>query len=315
MNGRAYDYQLGRFLSVDPFIQGTSSDAINPYSYIGNNPLSGTDPTGYLSCTDTEEKACSASDYDENGVHEHTDINGNTKTFVVGDAGETVSASNGEETRTTTIENRGGFDTSKAGDQKDSWRNKINLYSTSGQDTTEAAAHLDDLYSKGEFKDNLNSANEKFGKIDVDITDDNRIGDIEVTTAGTAKILISIKATRGYHGSSGEVFRLENEISRLPTTASDAEFNAIWDKIDAIDADVGPQKFSFKRVMFHELAHLVLMPKPSRNNMRTQLEWMGKSHDDQVINMTNKFMNEHYNENIRVGGHSSTGYGSEYRID
>ncbi len=48
MNGRMYDFNNGRFLSVDPFIQGVTSQAINPYSYIGNNPLSGTDPTGYL---------------------------------------------------------------------------------------------------------------------------------------------------------------------------------------------------------------------------------------------------------------------------
>jgi RHS repeat-associated protein len=50
MNGRVYDYRLGRFLSVDPIISNPlSSQSINPYSYIGNNPLSGTDPTGYLS--------------------------------------------------------------------------------------------------------------------------------------------------------------------------------------------------------------------------------------------------------------------------
>jgi RHS repeat-associated protein len=47
MNGRMYDFNNGRFLSVDPFIQGTTSQAINPYSYIQNNPLSGIDPTGY----------------------------------------------------------------------------------------------------------------------------------------------------------------------------------------------------------------------------------------------------------------------------
>ena len=50
MNGRVYDYRLGRFLSVDPFISNPlSSQSINPYSYIGNNPLSGTDPTGFMS--------------------------------------------------------------------------------------------------------------------------------------------------------------------------------------------------------------------------------------------------------------------------
>jgi RHS repeat-associated protein len=48
MNGRVYDYRLGRFLSVDPIISNPlSSESINPYSYIGNNPLSGVDPTGY----------------------------------------------------------------------------------------------------------------------------------------------------------------------------------------------------------------------------------------------------------------------------
>ena len=50
MNGRVYDYRLGRFLSVDPIISNpANSQSINPYSYIGNNPLSGTDPTGYAS--------------------------------------------------------------------------------------------------------------------------------------------------------------------------------------------------------------------------------------------------------------------------
>ncbi|WP_115718306.1 RHS repeat-associated core domain-containing protein [Gallaecimonas mangrovi] len=48
MNGRAYDYNLGRFLSVDPFIQSPdNSQSFNPYSYIMNNPLAGVDPTGY----------------------------------------------------------------------------------------------------------------------------------------------------------------------------------------------------------------------------------------------------------------------------
>ena len=48
MNGRMFDFNNGRFLSVDPFIQGATSQALNPYSYIQNNPLSGIDPTGYF---------------------------------------------------------------------------------------------------------------------------------------------------------------------------------------------------------------------------------------------------------------------------
>lgn len=55
MNGRAYDYNLGRFLSVDPLIQEPgNSQSMNPYSYIMNNPLAGTDPTGYKSEKEVE---------------------------------------------------------------------------------------------------------------------------------------------------------------------------------------------------------------------------------------------------------------------
>lgn len=55
MNGRAYDYNLGRFLSVDPFVQAPgNTQSMNPYSYLLNNPLAGTDPTGYLGDIDEE---------------------------------------------------------------------------------------------------------------------------------------------------------------------------------------------------------------------------------------------------------------------
>lgn len=55
MNGRVYDYNVGRFMSVDPYIQSPSNtQSVNPYSYIMNNPLAGTDPTGYTSKTPLE---------------------------------------------------------------------------------------------------------------------------------------------------------------------------------------------------------------------------------------------------------------------
>ena len=48
MNGRVYDPTLGRFLSVDPVFEfPTNTQSLNPYSYVLNNPLSMTDPTGY----------------------------------------------------------------------------------------------------------------------------------------------------------------------------------------------------------------------------------------------------------------------------
>ena len=49
MNGRVYDPVVGRFLSPDPFVQYPSnSQSYNRYSYVLNNPLSNTDPSGYI---------------------------------------------------------------------------------------------------------------------------------------------------------------------------------------------------------------------------------------------------------------------------
>jgi len=48
MNGRIYDPSLGRFLQADPVVQEiNNSQNFNRYSYVLNNPLSYTDPTGY----------------------------------------------------------------------------------------------------------------------------------------------------------------------------------------------------------------------------------------------------------------------------
>ncbi len=48
MNGRVYDPVLGRFLSADPFTQFPDyTQGLNRYTYVLNNPLSYTDPSGY----------------------------------------------------------------------------------------------------------------------------------------------------------------------------------------------------------------------------------------------------------------------------
>jgi RHS repeat-associated protein len=50
MNGRVYDPGLARFLSADPHIQDPSNlQSWNRYSYVLNNPLAYTDPSGYFS--------------------------------------------------------------------------------------------------------------------------------------------------------------------------------------------------------------------------------------------------------------------------
>lgn len=49
MGGRIYDAEIGRFLQADPFVQDrTNLQGLNRYSYVENNPLSYTDPTGYF---------------------------------------------------------------------------------------------------------------------------------------------------------------------------------------------------------------------------------------------------------------------------
>ena len=49
MNGRVYDPELGRFISADPHIQfSADSQSYNRYSYVLNNPLKYTDPSGYF---------------------------------------------------------------------------------------------------------------------------------------------------------------------------------------------------------------------------------------------------------------------------
>jgi RHS repeat-associated protein len=49
MNGRVYDPAIGRFLSPDPFVQAPENlQSLNRYSYVWNNPLSHTDPSGYF---------------------------------------------------------------------------------------------------------------------------------------------------------------------------------------------------------------------------------------------------------------------------
>ncbi len=49
MNGRIYDPEIGRFLSADPHVQAPDNlQSWNRYSYVINNPLSLTDPSGFF---------------------------------------------------------------------------------------------------------------------------------------------------------------------------------------------------------------------------------------------------------------------------
>ncbi len=64
MNARMYDAKLGRFLQPDTYIQfPETTQGFNRYSYVNNNPLSYTDPTGNF--FDGGEREVSFSDRDD----------------------------------------------------------------------------------------------------------------------------------------------------------------------------------------------------------------------------------------------------------
>lgn len=58
MGGRLYDPASGRFLQADPLVQDPlNSQSLNRYSYVLNNPMAYTDPTGYFSVGDVLKMA------------------------------------------------------------------------------------------------------------------------------------------------------------------------------------------------------------------------------------------------------------------
>ncbi|TQV86824.1 RHS repeat domain-containing protein, partial [Aliikangiella coralliicola] len=105
MNGRIYDYNAGRFLSVDPFIQSPgNSQSMNPYSYIMNNPLAGTDPSGYkIQCGEhmcdfiisANEKKKKPGNEDSDGDESGESDNGGDSNEK-GDAPEDIGGSSGK---------------------------------------------------------------------------------------------------------------------------------------------------------------------------------------------------------------------------
>gem|GEM_PF-6212926 len=60
MGGRIYDPDLGRFIQADPIVQDPrDAQSLNRYTYVFNNPLSYTDPTGY-DCHHVRGKQCNS---------------------------------------------------------------------------------------------------------------------------------------------------------------------------------------------------------------------------------------------------------------
>ncbi len=49
MGARLYDAEIGRFIQADDFVEPEATQGLNRYSYVLNNPLTATDPTGNFS--------------------------------------------------------------------------------------------------------------------------------------------------------------------------------------------------------------------------------------------------------------------------
>jgi len=70
LGARKYDAALGRFISADPLLEATDPNQLGGYTYAGDNPITGSDPTG-LNCRTTgseSDDGCSPPPSDNTGT-------------------------------------------------------------------------------------------------------------------------------------------------------------------------------------------------------------------------------------------------------
>lgn len=100
MNGRVQDAVTGRFLSADPFVQAPfNGQSLNRYSYVFNNPLSYTDPSGFK-CKDRdpnckEEDDPNRREDDPNSDEPHFTVDGRPGYWPINLPGSGAHALNG----------------------------------------------------------------------------------------------------------------------------------------------------------------------------------------------------------------------------
>ena len=94
MGGRIYDPELGRFMQADPIVQDPrDAQSLNRYSYVYNNPLSYTDPTGYAA--DCKNKECPATVYQqEQDAAKAEKTRGSSKTQEVSKSNQSADLQN-----------------------------------------------------------------------------------------------------------------------------------------------------------------------------------------------------------------------------
>jgi RHS repeat-associated protein len=91
MNGRIYDPKLARFVQADPIIQDPLRvQSLNRYSYVWNNPLNATDPSGFMRDPEEDDPA----DYAERYMDSESAANGDCGASCRSSMAESSRASN-----------------------------------------------------------------------------------------------------------------------------------------------------------------------------------------------------------------------------
>ncbi|MCS4308917.1 RHS repeat-associated protein [Rheinheimera pacifica] len=95
MGGRIYDPELGRFIQADPIVQDPrDAQSLNRYTYVFNNPLSYTDPTGY-DCHNQRGKQCnSAIEKQKEDTAKAAQTQGSSKTEDVSKGNQSANLQN-----------------------------------------------------------------------------------------------------------------------------------------------------------------------------------------------------------------------------
>jgi hypothetical protein len=279
-----------------------------------NNPLAGTDPTGYASET-AEEKVAVTGSRIKRSASETTNSNGS---ITVGGSRVSssfgVSSSNGAGNsgsegnsggKTTDINNQQKKAETTTTSNNEGWRDTINL-SGSKSDVANASKELDELYSHDEFAKTIAEINAKFGGINVIIGSNDIIG---LTDMGSKipTIRIGTSTEYGYEASP-------EKLEALAATLNDGpQLNALETKIDSLYNNPMIQKFTLKRLLVHELGHVAMSPSRTGSNLRDSLKSVGHSSDGALIPKVNNFMFKHYGE-IPRANHNKQYYGGRYDI-
>lgn len=251
MNGRMYDYNVGRFMGVDPFIQfPLNSQSLNPYSYIMNSPLSGTDPTGYKTCIlgVGSNAGCSTQEMMTGTIAAQTDRGG-------GDAWQKLAQLAGGSVGGSAL-----YERNRAGHATDDARNGASK--KQGEKSKAATAASDILSSANSMLDStevstslITGGSNGDDVVEVEFSDRHPVGDFVGKTREERQAFIGAMLRRGGVGNPGNYHYVDDpdEVDNgayMSTTPSGMVkvYPHAFDRLDY---------FSFGSVLFHEHVHVM----------------------------------------------------------